>query len=94
MSLVARRVQTHVSQQEQGPKGDPLGIGFRATPVAIRPLESKQLRAPSLHGHLRALGGDDIVGRIGQVAQHLPADRRIGVQQPVDDVHAHMMRYE
>jgi hypothetical protein len=33
----------------------------------------------------RLLGGDLGCGRTEQVSQHLPADRRVRIQQPLDD---------
>ncbi len=57
-------------------------------------LKGEQPGAPAFRGDLRALGVDDLDGLISHVAHDLPADGGIGIQQPVDWVHAHTMRYE
>src|SRR5439155_12153638 len=44
--------------------------------------------APALAGDAGTLGCDLLLGRISKVTHHLPADRRVGVQQPLDDVHS------
>ncbi|MFN8511383.1 MAG: hypothetical protein U0841_02055 [Chloroflexia bacterium] len=54
-----------------------------APPHCPSALEGEQLRARALGGNPRSLGRDR--GRIGQVTQHLPADRRIASEQPGDD---------
>ena len=48
---------------------------------------ASRLRSPALGLDPGALGGDQLGGRPGEVAQHLPPDRGITVKQPVDDVH-------
>ena len=59
-----------------------------AGPPPVRRLEGEQPGAHALGGDPRALGRDDLRGRVRQVSHHLPADRGVGVQQPVDDGHA------
>ena len=53
-------------------------------------LEREQPGAPALGRDPRPLGGDDVGGLVRQVAHDLPADGRIGVEQPIDDGHAEM----
>ena len=64
-----------------------------AAPLAVRLLEREQPGAPALGRDPCPLGGDDVRRLVGQVAHHLPADRGIGVEQPVDDHHALTSRY-
>ena len=58
-----------------------------AGPQAVRRLEGEESRAPALRRDARPLGRDDLGRLVRQVAHHLPADRGIGVEQPVDDGH-------
>src|SRR5260370_1280992 len=44
-------------------------------------------RAPPLGLDARRVGGQVPGGGVGAVAQHLPADGRVGVEQPVDHAH-------
>jgi hypothetical protein len=56
--------------------------------VAAKQVALEQVRLPALAGrrhNLRALGRNLLGGRVGQVAQRLPADRRVGIEQPVYD---------
>src|SRR5207302_8525570 len=57
-------------------------------PLAILALEGEQPCAPALAGEPGALCRDVFRGRVGKVTHHLPADRRVGVKQPLDDVHS------
>jgi hypothetical protein len=57
-------------------------------PLAVRLLEGEQPCAPAFGCHPGAFGRYLAGGRAGQVAHHLPADRRVAAEQPVDDVHA------
>ena len=59
-----------------------------AAPLAVRRLEREQPRAPALGRDLRPLRGDRVRRLVREVPHHLPADRGIGIEQPVDDVHA------
>jgi hypothetical protein len=61
----------------------PPAIPCRATPSPIRTLKCKQTRAPAVRRDLCALGRDLLSGRIGQVTQHLPADRGVRIKQPL-----------
>ena len=84
--LVARGIETHVPQQHQDVhRGVPPAVPRRAAPPPVGPLEGEQPRARALGGDPRALGRDLVRGRIGQVAHHLPADRRVRIKQPAYD---------
>ena len=86
--LGARGIETHFPQQRQDVhRGVPPAVPGRATPPAIGRLEGEQPRASAFGGDPRALGRDVLGGRINQVPHHLPADRRVRVEQPVDDGH-------
>ena len=50
-------------------------------------LERQQPRAPTVPCHLRPFGRDRCYRRVREVAQHLPADRRVRVQQPINHRH-------
>ena len=56
-----------------------------AGPLAVRVAMREQPRAPALGLDAGALRRPFGLGRVHQVAQHLPADRRVRVEQPVDD---------
>ena len=58
-----------------------------AGPQAVRRLEREQPGAPALGRDPCPFGGDDVRRLVRQVAHHLPADRGVGVEQPVDDGH-------
>ena len=86
--LVARGIETHLPQQHQDVHGGvPPAVPRRAAPPPVGPLEGEQPRTRALGGDPRALGRDLVRGRIGQVPHHLPADRRVRIEQPVDDGH-------
>jgi hypothetical protein len=63
------------------------GEAGAAGPLAVVTLQVQQAGTPALGADQRPFGRD--LGRrgIGQVAQHLPADRRVGVEQPVEHSH-------
>ena len=63
----------------------PPAVPRRAAPPPVGRLECEQPRARALGRDLRTLRRDLVRGRVGEVAQDLPADRRIGVEQPADD---------
>src|SRR2546430_2131311 len=58
-------------------------------PMAVLRLKGEQPCAPAFVRDARTLGRDLFLRCIGEVAKHLPADRRIGVQQPADAAHPH-----
>lgn len=59
----------------------------RAAPGPAGPLQGAQPRAPARGGDPCPLGRDILLGCTRQVAQHLPADRRVRtrIKQPLDD---------
>ena len=82
--LVAGGIEPHFAQQHQDVHcGIPPSVPRFATPPAVARLEGEQLRADALGGDSRALGRDLLRGRIRQVPHHLPADRRVGIKQPL-----------
>ena len=88
------RVDPEGAQQlEAGRRRRPFGRVRTAGPGAIGALGSEHGGPPALAGDLGALGRDLLGGRIGQVAHDLPADGRIGVEQPIDDVHANILHW-
>ena len=79
--------QTQPVQQEEGvSRRGPLGAVERAGPPAVRILPGQQLCAPSARRDEGAFGVDVCGGCVGQVAERLPADRRIPLEQPRDGV--------
>jgi hypothetical protein len=87
---LTRRIQSQVSQQQQGVRGgDPSRVGVGVTtPVTIGCLKIEEPGTPALGGNQRPLTGNDLGGLVHKVAHGLPTDRRIGIDQPLDDVHA------
>ena len=82
----ARRVEAEVAQQQQRVHvRPPERRGDAVAPLAVGPLLIEQPRAPSFRRDARPLGRDDLRGRLGEIAHDLPADRRVGVEEPVDD---------
>lgn len=69
-------------------------IPLRAAPLSINGLEGKQLRAPTLSGDSCAFNRDFIGRRMQQIAHHLPANRRIGIKQPLAEVRFHVRSEE
>src|SRR5712692_4527562 len=59
-----------------------------AVEVTVLALEGKQPCAPTFFGDAGALGRNFLRRCIGKVAHDLPADRRVGIKQPLDDVHS------
>lgn len=69
--------------------GPPAAREARATcPLTVLALQGQQSRAPAFGGDARALLYDDVGRCIRQIAQHLPPDSRVRVEQPVHDGHA------
>ncbi|HLO16200.1 MAG TPA: hypothetical protein VK206_15305 [Anaerolineales bacterium] len=83
--LGAGRVDPQVPQPQERKETGPFRIVRVAAPAAIGFLAREQLRTPTFCRHLRTLGRDSLVGRIGQVLHHLPADRRVRIKQPLYD---------
>src|SRR6185295_17182980 len=92
---IARRVHTEISQHlERVLGGDPGARNERgAAPMAIRSLKVEQASPPALSGHTRSLTRNGRNVRPGdQVAHDLPSNRRIRVEQPIDNAHPHTLR--
>ena len=53
------------------------------------PWRASSLRASALGSDPRALGRDFFGRRADQVPHHLPADRRVGIKQPLYDGRLH-----
>ena len=86
--LLARRVQAQSPQElERVERVRPVVRPRPAAPLAVRPLQREQLGAPAFGGDPGPLGSDDVRRLVRQVAHHLPADRWIGVEQPIEDGH-------
>src|SRR5262249_25407916 len=78
----ARGVDAELPQELQGVQRR-LPRPRTLAPATVRELAPEELRSPALGGDPRALGGDALRGLAGEVAHHLPADRRIRVEQPL-----------
>ena len=73
--LVRSGIDAELAQQlEGGRRRGPFGEVGAAAPLAIGALGGEQLRAPALVRDPCALSRDLVGGRIGQVAQDLPAN--------------------
>jgi hypothetical protein len=51
-----------------------------ACPLAVVAAQREQPGAPTLDWDAGPLGGDLLLRRVSQIAQHLPAQRRIGIE--------------
>src|SRR5262249_54847192 len=80
--LRARRVRSHFLEETQAvDRGHP-ALVVAGAPMPFRRLQSKKLGAPAFAGDARPLGCDVRFRRIGQVAEHLPSDRGIRIEEP------------
>ena len=61
-------------------------------PTARQAPGARAAARPSPGSRPEPLRGDDLRRLVGQVAHDLPADRGIGIEQPVDDVHGDLRR--
>ena len=52
-------------------------------PLAVFALQRQQSGTPALGGHPRALRRDDLSRRMDKIAQRLPADGGVRIEQPV-----------
>src|SRR5207247_9117175 len=88
---LAPRVHTERAQQLQRVLGGDPGVRYErgAAPMAIRSLKVQQAGPPTLRGHTRSLTRNGRVRLGDQVAHDLPPNRRIRVEQPLDDAHPH-----
>jgi hypothetical protein len=99
--LVRARVDTEITQQLKcwqrggpwlalvlvGPVEAPRREARASRPLAIFALQRQQSGTPALGGHPRALRRDDLSRRMDKIAQDLPADGGVRIEQPVDSVH-------
>src|SRR5262249_6356592 len=69
-----------------GQSFSPRGEQRAPLPLTVLALKGQDPGTPSLGGHASALGCDNLVRLIAEIAQHLPANGRIGIQQPVQHV--------
>src|SRR5258707_310155 len=90
---IARRVDTEISQQLERVLGGDPGARYerRAAPMAVRSLKVQQPSPPTLGGHTRSLTRNGRVRLGDQVAHDLPPNRRIRIEQPLDDAHPHTL---
>ena len=56
-------------------------------PLTVFTLQRQQAGTPPLDGHARALRCDDPCRGRDQIAQHLPANGRVRIKQPVEHLH-------
>ena len=90
LGLLARGIQPQSPQElEDVERVGPILREGVAGPEPIRSLERQQPGAPALGGDARPLGGDDRRRLVREVLHHLPADRGIRVEQPIDDGFGH-----
>ena len=100
--IQAEVVQQHQRGQRRGPRlpvgevrldaGPPVvddapREARAAVPLAVGIAQGEQASSPALGLDPGALGRDLVGGRVDEVAQHLPPDRGVTVEEPVDDVH-------
>ena len=63
------------------------GKAGTAVPQPVGIFDRQEACSPALVLHARSLGGD-LVGRgIREIAQHLPPDGGVALEQPVDHIH-------
>src|SRR4051794_19317021 len=63
-----------------------------ARPRAVLVLKGEKPGAPAFAGDAGAFGGDGIRMLVEQVLHDLPADGRVGIEEPVDHRHAATVR--
>jgi hypothetical protein len=91
-SLRGRGIETEMSQEQQRVGGArPVLRILLSAPLSLVILETEQARSPSLLGNTGSFRRDRFRRRVGQVPHHLPAHRRIGIEQPVRNVHSHLL---
>jgi hypothetical protein len=74
-SLAGSSPRAHSSEHVQ--RRIPSAIPRRPAEAPVAPLKSEQARAEPLARDARALAGDLVRGRVSQVGEHLPAQRRV-----------------
>src|SRR6267142_3995450 len=98
---VRARIDSEITQQlecrQRGGPGLPLVLGAPPTlrrearasrPLTVFALQRQQSGTPPLGCPARALLRDDLSRRMDQIAQHLPADGGVRIEEPVQNVHA------
>src|ERR1700688_2192205 len=65
-------------------RNEQASIFIRSAPVTGTRLASKKLGSPAFSSDARALGRNRVGGFIGEVPHYLPADRRIGIEEPFE----------
>src|SRR5258707_11198312 len=90
---IARRVHTEIPQQLERVLGGDPGVLYerRAAPMAIGSLKVQQTSPPTLRGDMRSLTRNGRVRLGDQIPHDLPPNRRIRVEQPIDDAHMHIL---
>ena len=97
-SLVTTRVEPEVAQQQQAVGGRSPGLSLfgvldprrevgAAVPLSVVTLQREEAGAPALGGDASPLGEHLLLRRVRQVAQDLPADRGVRVEQPGERFH-------
>ena len=81
-SLLAGGVETEVLQDDETPEGNK--VPLTAGPVAVRRLAGEKLGSPAFGCDARPLGCNRLGRFIGEVPHHLPADGRVGIEEPFD----------
>src|SRR6185369_12415897 len=77
-------VETQAAQEQQREQvGAPVRRGDAVTPLAVGPLLVEELGAPAFRRDPRALGSHSLGRLVAEVPHDLPADRRIGIEQPL-----------
>src|SRR6185436_9089295 len=77
-SLLARRIEPQVPQEQQGIQvGPPVLRGDAIPPIAVRPLLAEEPGAPPFRGNPRPLGSHGLSRLTGEVPHDLPTDRRV-----------------
>lgn len=66
-------------------RGHRPAVDARLGPLPVDIAQCRQSSAPSLGGDPRPLGGDEVIGRVDQIAQHLPTDGRVAIEEPLVD---------
>src|SRR6266542_1609947 len=99
---VSARVDPEIEQQLEGwqrggpglalilfaPVEAPRREARASRPLAVFALQRQQSCTPALGGHPRALRRDDLSRSMDKIAQHLPADGGVRIEQPVQYGHA------
>ena len=82
--LFAGGVETKIHQNDESVEGNEPAPIIRAALVASRRLQGQKLGSPALGRNARPLGCYRVGRFIGEVPHDLPADGRIGIEEPFD----------